>query len=197
MLVLGISGSPVSEGNTDIVVKRALDYCSREGAKVSFIPLSRHEINYCRGCFSCRNNPQRQCIQRDDVEVILNEMKSSDAIIIGSPTYFGQVSGKLKSLFDRTLPLRVNGLQLSCKVGGAIAVGGSRNGGQEFVCRDIQNWMLIHEMIVVSDYKTAHFGGVCVGRNPGEVLQDELGLSTVDNLAKKVIEVTKKIKGEK
>jgi multimeric flavodoxin WrbA len=193
MKVLGISGSPRKDGNTELMVKKALEACRQAGAETSYIALSEKEINYCRGCYSCRNNPRHECVQEDDAAAILAEMRSADAIIIGSPTYFAQVSGKLKSLFDRTLPLRMNGFLLSGKVGGALAVGGSRNGGQESVCGNIQNWMLVHDMLVVSDEKTSHFGGICVGRNPGDVLSDADGLRTVENLAKRVCSVAKKI----
>jgi multimeric flavodoxin WrbA len=192
MKVLGISGSPRLCGNTEILVRKALAHCKEYGADVSFIALSEKKVEHCRGCNSCREEPH-VCGQVDDVSAILSEMKLADAIIIGSPTYFSQVSGKLKSFFDRTLPLRVGGFLLSGKVGGAVVVGGSRNGGQEFVCRDIQNWMLIHEMIVIADEHTAHFGGICVGRNSEDALKDEIGLRTVENLAKRVCSVTKKI----
>ena len=180
MKVLGISGSPRRGGNTELLVKKALGFCKAEGAAVSFIALSEKRIEHCRGCNSCRE-PPHLCGQEDDVAGILAEMKSADAIIIGSPTYFSAVSGKLKSLLDRTLPLRVGGFQLSGKVGGAIAVGGSRNGGQESVCRDIQNWMLIHEMIVMNPSLrfTARFWeggmafkGVIKGKG-GEVTHEE------------------------
>lgn len=193
MKILGISGSSRKGGNTELLVRRALDVCKERGADTEFISLAEKEINYCTSCDACKEKPHK-CIQDDDVREILDEMKSSDAIILGSPTYFASVSGKLKSLFDRTLPLRRENYRLSGKVGGSIAVGGSRNGGQEHVCIQIHNWMLLHEMIVVSDKRTAHFGGIAVGRNPGDVLKDNLGISTVENLAIRVFDVTKEIK---
>jgi multimeric flavodoxin WrbA len=193
MKILGISGSPRRGGNTELLVHKALSHCKAYGAETVFIALSEKKIEHCCGCNSCRE-PPHSCSQEDDVAEILSEMKAADAIIIGSPTYFAQASGKLKSFFDRTIPMRAAGFALSGKVGGAIAVGGARNGGQESVCRDIQNWMLIHEMLVVGDEKTAHFGGICVGRNPGDAMKDEIGLKTVENLAKRVCDITKKIK---
>ncbi len=54
--------------------------------------------------------------------------------------------------------------------------------------------MLLHEMIIVADRKTAHFGGIAVGRDPGDVLKDKLGISTVENLANRVFDVTKEMK---
>jgi len=190
MKILGISGSPRKNGNTDILIKRALDLCKKNGAEIEFLSLSDSRLEYCDACYSCKMG---SCIKKDDVQKILNSMTKSDAIIIGSPTYFSSISGRLKTLFDRSLPLRIHGYKLRDKVGGAIAVGGSRNGGQEFVIRDIHNWMLLHEMIVVSDRKTAHFGGIAVGRNPGDVLKDETGLKTVDNLAIHIVEITERL----
>jgi len=195
MKILGISGSPRKEGNTSILVKRALGICREKGAEIEFISLADKEILYCDNCNACVPRNNFLCPKNDDVPEILERMKSADALIIGSPAYFSSVSGKLKSLFDRTLPLRRNNFQLSGKVGGAIAVGGSRNGGQEFVLRDIQNWMLLHEMIIVGDKKTAHFGGIAVGRKLGDVLNDEVGMKTVENLAVMVFETTSRMRG--
>lgn len=193
MKVLGISGSPRKEGNTDLLVKEALKVCAENGAKTDFIGLAGKNIKFCDNCDACAGG-KAPCPKDDDVKQILDAMEKADALIIGSPTYFGSVSGQLKTLFDRTMPLRRNNFRLSGKIGGAIAVGGSRNGGQENVIRDIQNWMMIHEMIVVADKKTAHFGGIAMGRNPGDALNDEVGLTSSENLAIKVWETVSRMK---
>lgn len=166
MKILGISGSPRVDGNTSQLVKEALKTCSEKGANTQFISLAGKKIMFCDNCDTCAGG-KTPCPKKDDTVPILDAMTQADAIIIGSPTYFGSVSGQLKTLFDRTIPLRKKNFTLSGKIGGAIAVGGSRNGGQENVVRDIQNWMLIHGMVVVADRETAHFGGIAVGRNPG------------------------------
>jgi len=121
-------------------------------------------------------------------------MRNADALIVGTPTYFASVSGRLKSFFDRTIPLRRNGMMLSGKVGGAIAVGGSRNGGQEKAVSEIVDWMLLHEMLVVSDKKTAHFGGIAVGRESGDALKDDVGVATAVNLSEKIVETLVRLK---
>jgi len=187
--VIGISGSP-RKGNTDVLVKEALEICKGGGLDADFISLSDFDVLYCDDCDFCRT--EYGCSKEDNVKKILEKMENADAIIIGSPTYFGSVSGKLKSLFDRTLPMRRHGFKLSGKIGGAIAVGGSRNGGQEFTIQTIHHWMLIHEMLVASDKKTAHFGGIAVARNPGDVLKDKSGMETVRNLAKNIVEISKR-----
>ena len=78
-------------------------------------------------------------------------LESADGLIVSSPVYFGTLSGQLKMLFDRTLLLRRNGFLLKDKIGAALAVGASRNGGQEYTIWSIHAWMHIHGMIVVGD----------------------------------------------
>ncbi|MDD5112212.1 MAG: flavodoxin family protein [Candidatus Altiarchaeota archaeon] len=185
MKVLGLSGSH-RHGNTEQMVKAALDVLKEKGFEVEYVSLADLDIKYCTDCGACKN--AFTCSQKDDVMALLARMREADAIIAGSPTYFAGVSGRLKSFFDRTLPLRRQGMMLKDKVGAALAVGGSRNGGQELVVSQIHSWMLLHEMMVVGDRKTAHFGGICVGRSLGDALKDEVGMETVKNTALKVAE---------
>jgi multimeric flavodoxin WrbA len=185
MKVLGLCGSHRS-GNTELMVKKALDVCKSNGLETDLVALSGLEVGFCTDCGLCKK--VFDCSIKDDVMGILKKMVDADALIVGSPTYFAGVSGRLKALFDRTLPLRRQGMMLKDKVGAALAVGGSRNGGQELVVQQIHSWMFLQEMAVVGDKKTAHFGGICVARNNGDVLKDEVGLETVVNTALKVVE---------
>jgi len=185
MKVLGISGSH-RHGNTEQLVKKALETLHEKSVETEYVSLADLRVEYCTDCGACKQ--EFTCPLKDDAMNVLQKMREADALIIGSPTYFGGVSGKLKALFDRTLPLRRQGNMLKDKVGAAIAVGGSRNGGQEQVIEQIHLWMLIQEMTVVGDKDTAHFGGICVGRSPGDALKDETGMKTVVNTALKVAE---------
>lgn len=191
MKVLGLCGSHRS-GNTELMVRKALEVCKSNGLETDYVALAGLRIEFCTGCGVCKN--ALDCSIKDDVMGVLKKMLDADALVVGSPTYFGCVSGKLKTLFDRTLPLRRQGYLLKGKVGAALAVGGSRNGGQELVVQQIHSWMLLQEMMVVGDRKTAHFGGICVARNNGDVLKDEVGLETVVNTALKVAETLEKMR---
>ncbi|CAB3289961.1 NADPH-dependent FMN reductase [Methanocaldococcus lauensis] len=192
MKVIGISGSPRPDGNTSLLVRESLNAIAEEGIETEFISLAGKELNPCLGCNICKETGYCQII--DDIEPILEKMKEADGIILGSPVYFGGVSAQLKMLMDRSRPLRI-GFQLRNKVGGAIAVGASRNGGQETTIQQIHNFFLIHSMIVVGDNDpTAHYGGTGVGKSPGDCEKDEIGLETARNLGKKVAEVIKLIK---
>ncbi|WP_456416710.1 flavodoxin family protein [Methanocaldococcus sp.] len=192
MKVIGISGSPRPDGNTSLLVRESLNAIAEEGIETEFISLAGKELNPCLGCNICKETGYCQIL--DDIEPILEKMKEADGIIFGSPVYFGGVSAQLKMLMDRSRPLRI-GFQLRNKVGGAIAVGASRNGGQETTIQQIHNFFLIHSMIVVGDNDpTAHYGGTGVGKSPGDCEKDEIGLETARNLGKKVAEVIKLIK---
>lgn len=184
-IILGISTSPRKNKNTEFLVKKALENIKK--CKTEFISLAELEVKPCTACDACKEQPE--CIIEDDMQKIYGPMKKAHGIIIGSPVYFGNMSAQCKALIDRTLVLRRHKMALKDKVVGVIAVGRSRNGGQELVAQSIQSAFLIHECLIVSDQETAHFGGLVL--EPAE--EDEIGLNTVINLAKKVESVVLKI----
>jgi multimeric flavodoxin WrbA len=190
-MILGISaGKP--EGNTETLVRAALGECEKEGLETQFISLWGKKINPCVDCGKCSEHDE--CWQDDDMKEIQPLLEKADGIIIGSPTYFANISSRLALMFDRSLPLRRRGFKLKNKVGGAIAVGGSRNGGQEFVVKTIQNWFMLHGAIVLGDdVPTAHFGGIGWGRKKGDTSEDGPGLETSRNLGKHMTEIVKKM----
>ena len=92
-------------------------------------------------------------------------------------------------LIDRTRPLR-GSFRLKNKVCGAIAVGGSRNGGQESTISVIHDFLLIHDAIIVGDGEPmAHYGGTGVG----DTKNDDIGIETSKNLGKRVAELATKL----
>ncbi len=192
MKVLGICGSHRQDSATMFFLEKALQACEKAGLETEAITLHDKEIRPCVVCDLCKT--KYDCSIKDDMAGIRRKMESADAIIVGSPVYFGSMSGKLKCMFDRTLPLRRNGFRLRNKVGGAISVGASRNGGQELACRQILAWMGLQEMITVTDRETAHFGGIGWVKRGTKPEDDKVGIETSENLGKKVAEVLNIIK---
>ena len=191
MKVLGICGSHRKESSTLFFLQRALAVCGREGLDTEVITLYDKGIKPCSVCDFCKK--KYDCSIKDDMEGIRSKMESADAIIIASPVYFGSVSGMLKNMFDRTLPLRRQGYKLSNKVGGAISVGANRNGGQELACKQILTWFGLQEMIAVTDKRTAHLGGICWVQRGTKPEDDKIGIETCENLGSKIVEVLKLI----
>jgi multimeric flavodoxin WrbA len=192
MKVLGICGSHREKSTTLFFLKKALMVCEKAGLETEAITLHEKDIKPCIVCDLCKK--KYDCSINDDMASIRRLMESADAIIIASPSYYACVSGKTKNMFDRSLPLRRNGYKLSNKIGGAISVGASRNGGQEIVCKQILTWFGLQEMIAVTDKKTAHFGGI--GWVPrGKAPEDDgIGIETCENLGTKVVEVLSLVK---
>ena len=178
MEIIGISGSPHKTGNNSRLIDRSLAIAKDRGFDVDKIALADTEIAPCTDCGICRR--EKSCKFDDGMTGIYEKLESADGILISSPVYFGTLSGQLKCLLDRSVLLRRNGFLLKDKVGAALAVGGSRNGGQEYTIWSIHAWMHIHGMIVVGD--NSHFGGIAVK----DVDSDEEGLKTVDDTANKL-----------
>jgi multimeric flavodoxin WrbA len=101
MKVIGISGSPRKDGNTEILVRQALKPFYEKSWEVTEFFLSSKAVNPCIGCETCCETGV--CIiEGDDMELVLREFESCDALIIGSPVYYRNVTSQLKALFDRS-----------------------------------------------------------------------------------------------
>ena len=187
MKILGISGSPVKNGNNEEAIDYALAKAKKKGFKTEKITLAKQDLKRCIACNQCKKQ-KGTCSIKDVMEKIRPKLIEADAIIISSPVYFGSISSQTKALFDRTISLRRNNFKLKDKIGAAIAIGRSRNGGQEFTIQAIHSFMHIHGMIVVGDNN--HFGGIIVA----PFKEDDIGKKTVDDTVDKVCGLLKKIK---
>lgn len=189
MLILAINGSPRPSGNTAQLLWATRDVVESAGASFVFLQVSEalRELK-APYCTVCSNPCQGKCYAGTRLEEMLNLMRRADGIIMGSPVYFSTVSSHLKSFWDRTRRLRRE-MALLNVVGGALAVGGSRFGGQETALRAMHDMMLCQGMTVVGDgYPDIDAGhqGVCA-QDP--VAEDAWGLQRALALARRVVEV--------
>ena len=190
--IIGIIGSPRTDGNTSFLVETALKSAETLGVETEIINLGSSNIEPCVACDICKATGE--CAIYDDMREINEKLIESNGIIVGSPVYFGSVTAQLKMLIDRTRPLR-GSFKLKNKVCGAIAVGGSRNGGQESTISVIHDFLLIHDAILVGDGSPlAHYGGTGVGGPKGDTKMDEIGIETSKNLGKRVAELALNLK---
>ncbi len=129
---------------------------------------------------------------RDDFSTIAAKLtnRSVAGIIVGSPVYFGSMTYLCKAFLDRCIALRARRFALSGKVGGVVAVGGVRNGGQELTISGIQAALLAQEMVLVGDGRpTCHTGATVWNSGNDDISNDEFGISTLKNLGRRVAEV--------
>ena len=97
---------------------------------------------------------------RDVKDVAPADLKAFDAIVVGSPTYYGSMAAEIKKLFDESI--KIHG-KLDGKVGAAFASSANIGGGNETTILDILNAMLIHGMVVQGDWQGDHYGPVAIG----------------------------------
>ena len=188
--VVGIVGSPRTEGNTEFMVKRTLDKIGENGIDTEIVTLHDKNINFCTGCDTCKKT--NKCIIEDDMQELTKIVEEADGVVMGSPVYFGDMTGLAKTFIDRLRPLR-NVHAFKFKVCGALSCGGFRNGGQETTIHSLYDFFLIQGGIVVGDDRpTAHFGATGVG----DTSQDDIALETCDYLARRMVDVLKKINGD-
>ena len=100
MLIL--SASPREGGNSDLLCDQFAKGAEEAGHRVEKIRVQEKRIAPCLACYGCRGTGV--CVQKDDMEDILNKMVQADVLVLATPVYFYSMDGQLKTLIDRTLP---------------------------------------------------------------------------------------------
>lgn len=106
MKTIAINGSPRKSWNTSTVLQKALDGAQSKGSETKLVHL--YDLNYkgCTSCFACKRKDSKfigHCAMRDDLTGVLEEVISSDVLLIGSPIYVGDVTGAVRSFLERLL----------------------------------------------------------------------------------------------
>ncbi len=99
MKILGVVGSPRKKGNTSVLMKETLKPLETEGIETEVLFLSDYHIKDCNGCEGCKDT--YKCIIDDDMQKLYPAIIESDALILGSPTYFYNITGDMKAFIDR------------------------------------------------------------------------------------------------
>jgi multimeric flavodoxin WrbA len=104
MNVLAINGSPRKNNNTAILLNKALEGAASQGAKTELIHLYDLNFKGCVSCFACKMKDGKsygKCAVKDDLTPFLEKVDDADALILGSPIYFGNVTGEMRSFIER------------------------------------------------------------------------------------------------
>jgi len=174
--VVMFNGSPRKGGNTQLCLERVQRGLDAEGISSEIVPLAEKRIEPCRACMSCAG--ERRCIQEDDLNEMIEKMVAADGIIIGSPTWFGSVSGWVKNLIDRAgLVSRLNGHLYRHKVGTPVIA--LRRGGAVQVYNEIMSFFAINHFFMVG----SSYWNFAFGLEPGEAAEDKEGMQTMDDIA--------------
>jgi len=190
MKVVALNGSPRKKGNTFHCIKVVFEELRKKGIKTELIQLGSSAIHGCRACYSCFKKKNNRCIQKDDFNAFFMKMLEADGIIIGSPTYFSNVSTEVKALIDRAgLVSIANNHVLKRKVGAAVVA--VRRAGAAHVYSSINYFFGINHMIIPG----SSYWNLGVGLNPGDVLKDSEGITTFKDLGQNMAWLLKKLYG--
>lgn len=189
MKVVAINGSARKDGNTAILINTALGELEKEKIDTELIQLAGKRIRGCKACRKCFTNRNRRCsVEEDDFNSVFEKMATADGIILGSPTYFADVTAEMKALIDRSGFVGfANNHLFRRKVGAAVVA--VRRAGAIHVFDTINHFFLISEMIIPG----SSYWNMGIGRAIGEVESDEEGLQTMRTLGQNMAWVLKKI----
>jgi len=106
MKIIAFNGSPRKKWNTATLLKKALEGAASVGAETELINLYDLDYKGCYSCFSCKEKDGAsygKCPIKDDLQLIFRKIENADAIIFGSPIYFSEISGEMRSFLERLL----------------------------------------------------------------------------------------------
>ncbi len=193
MNVVAVNGSARKDGNTAILLRHALGEIEAEGISTELVQLAGLRIRGCTACFRCFANKDRRCaVTNDDVNAVIGKMDAADGILLGSPTYFADVTAEIKAVVDRSgMVSRANGGMFRRKAGAAVVA--VRRGGSVHAFDSLNHFFLIGEMIIPG----SSYWNIGIGREVGDVEKDEEGVQTMKDLGRNMAWLLKRIRGNR
>lgn len=190
MKAVAFCGSARKDGNTAYLLNTVLAILTEKGVETELIELAGHEIPGCKACFGCMKNKNQRCVvENDPVNDCIAKMVDADVILLGSPTYFADVSSEMKALIDRAgMVGKANGDLYKRKLGAGVAA--VRRAGAIHVFDSLNHFFLIGQMIVVG----SSYWNIGIGREKEEVAGDEEGISTMKTLGENIAWLLEKVK---
>ncbi len=182
MKILAINGSPRKHGNTALLLEEVLTPLREAGWDVETVQLGGKKIQGCRGCGKCAQLKNGRCIfDNDMLNELLQKMLEADAMLLGTPCYFTDMSAELKALVDRAgYVAYVNGGLFQGKIGAAVVAAG--RAGATHAYDSINHMFLMSKMLVPgSTYWNMGFG-----RAEGEVMQDAFAMENMRHLGRAI-----------
>jgi multimeric flavodoxin WrbA len=189
MKVVAFNGSARKDGNTAILIRHVFRELEKQEIETEMVQLSGSRIHGCIACMKCFENKDQRCSVKNDIaNSCIEKMLDADGIILGSPTYFANVSTEMKALIDRAgMVSRANSDMLARKAGAAVVA--ARRAGAIHVFNSINHFFFIGQMIVPG----SSYWNLGMGRQKGEVEKDDEGIKTMKDLGRNMAWLLEKI----
>ncbi len=191
MKVVAFNGSPRREGNTYHLLTHVLKELEEEGIETELVHL-KGPLGGCTACGKCFEKKNGRCAQEGDIiNSCIDKMANADGILLGSPTYFSDLTPELKALIDRAgFVAKANGGGMFRHKAGAAVVA-VRRAGAIHVFDSINHFFLISEMVIPG----SNYWNIGIGLEEGDVEKDRDGLETMSALGRSMAWLLKKTNG--
>ncbi|MBP3774591.1 MAG: flavodoxin family protein [Bacteroidaceae bacterium] len=187
MKVLMINGSPHREGNTYIALSEMAKVLQEQGIESEIVSLGVKPVRSCIACGQCKVKDLGRCLFDDDMcNCVVEKLDSADALVVGSPVYYGVPNGGVLSLVQRVFFSA--GSKVQGKPAAAVAV--CRRGGATAAYQTLNMPFQMMNMPVV----TSQYWNIVYGREPGQAALDTEGMQTMRTLAHNMAWLLKNIK---
>ena len=185
MKVLLLNGSANKNGNTFTALSAVAKQLAKNGVESEIMQLGNKPVRGCIACGQCREKQLGRCIFNDDVcNQIVAKINEADALIVGSPVYYGQPNGAVMAVLQRAF---FSGAKVQNKPAAAVAI--CRRGGATAAYQTMNMLFEMKNMPVV----TSQYWNIAYGMAPGEATQDTEGMQTMRTLADNMAWLLKKI----
>lgn len=185
MKALLINGSPRKEGNTYTALKEIANQLAVNGVDSEIVWIGNKYVRGCIGCAQCKAKGEGLCVFNDDIcNEVITKMNEADALVVGSPVYYGTPTGNVLNLIHRML---FAGANVDGKPAAVLAV--CRRGGASAAFQCLQMPFQMKNMPIV----TSQYWNIAYGREEGQASQDEEGMQTMRTLANNLAWLLKKI----
>jgi multimeric flavodoxin WrbA len=190
MKVVGINGSPHKNGNTSLLINTVFQPLREEGIDTEIVNIALKPVRGCTGCLKCFKNQDNRCvIDNDVINDCIKKMAEADGIILGSPTYFTDVTAEMKALLDRAGMVSLsNGGMFKYKVGGCVVA--VRRGGAIHAFDTMNHFLHYMQMFLIG----ASYWNMVYGFEQGEVNDDKEGMLNMQTLGENMAFLLKKLK---
>ncbi len=184
MKVLLINGSPRANGNTSLALGEIAKQLDKHGVETELVQIGNKPLHCCVACGYCRSN--KHCVFTDDLcNEVIDKLAAADALIVGTPTYYGQPNGGVLSLMQRVF--YANGTAAQNKPAAGVAV--CRRGGATAALSSLNMMFQLLNMPLV----TSQYWNIVYGRDKGEAALDTEGMQTMRTLADNMSWMLRKI----
>lgn len=191
MKVVGINGSARRGGNTAVMIHTVFKELEKHGIETELIELGGNTVRGCMACYHCAQTKDGTCVIKDDIiNECIAKMAAADGIILGSPTYFTDVTAEMKALIDRAgVVSRSNSNLLKHKAGAAVVA--LRRGGAIHAFDTMNHFLYMMQTYIVG----ANYWNMGFARGKGEVEQDEEAMQNMKILGENMALLLEKFKG--